>query len=330
MKKTHNINISGYGFVIDEDAYEMLDSYLSTLDEVCRRAGETETAADIEQRMAEIFTETLAETGRTIITLRDTEEVIGRIGRPEEIVDTEEIIAEQEVPPCQPAQPTPPPPPAAATPKVPKRLFRDLSNKVLGGVCSGLGWYLGIDPVWIRVIVAVLTLLTGSTVAWIYIILWIVVPAAKTPYQRMQMMGMNPSVSNVGKVVTGEYCAEPENCSSSSGIAKGITTLFLIIGLLIVGSLLLAFSVGVAGCIVALCVMHDVNGFSDLVHERLILGCVTGGMLVVAVPLFFAFRSLLGAISGTPQSPLPAALKTILIILWVLGLAAVITCGRLL
>ncbi|MDO9546305.1 MAG: PspC domain-containing protein [Pelolinea sp.] len=56
-----------------------------------------------------------------------------------------------------------------------KRLYRSESNQVLGGVCAGLGDFLGIDPVFIRIFFVVWTILGEFSVP-IYILLWVIVP----------------------------------------------------------------------------------------------------------------------------------------------------------
>lgn len=334
MKKTYSINISGLGFVIDEDAYNMLYNYLITLDEICTKAGEPDLSADIEQRIAELFEERLNLSGRTILTLRDVEEVIGRMGRPEDIVEVEVKLSEAEGTVSEKPAGPPPVPPGNQFEKVincptKKRLFRDTENRVFGGVCSGLGWYLGIDPVWIRIIWVVLALITGSTLAWIYVILWICVPPAKTPYQRMQMMGMDCSVTNVGKMVTGEYprSAVPR---VASGIAQGIMLVFLILALLVVGSLLLGLAAAFFGCIVALCVPAYGWPSPELGEAKLILGCIVGGALVAGIPAFLLFRCIVSAMRGKDLSQFSAPQWILLALFWLAGLAAVITCGILL
>lgn len=187
MKKTYNINISGQSFLIYEDAYAMLYTYLTTLDELCSRVGEKETADDIELRITEIFSEHYAMCPAYIISLEEVEEVITRMGAPEEIVgvEPESAGAGEEVEVEVHADCTPPP---LYPQPVQKRLHRDPDNKVLGGVCSGLAWYMKVDTVWVRLIAVLITLLSGSTLVLVYIVLWIVVPLAVTPYQKMQMM----------------------------------------------------------------------------------------------------------------------------------------------
>lgn len=337
MKKTYNINISGLPFVIDEDAYNILDTYLTTLGEACSRSGETETATDIEQRIAEIFAEKRC-TGREILSREDVTEVIERMGRPEEII-MESTVEEEAAGTAE----TPPPYNNIQSPPLPvkKRLYRDIDNKILGGVCSGLGWYLSIDPVWVRVITVGLAFLSGSTLALIYIILWIIIPAARTPFQRMQMMGIDPSVSNVGKVVTGEYnreesmeahCRETDAAREfGSGAGNVLLIIMAAIGVIIVGALLLALSLAFIAALFALCIV-PVTGYhhDDAANVLLILGCVCGGALVVGIPCFFLFRNLIEALTHRHSAHLNSAQKSVFLIFWLLGVAAVITCALLL
>lgn len=338
MKKTYNINITGVGFTIDEDAYEMLDSYLSTLTEICRQAGERETADDIEQRIAELFAERLAAERRTILTRRDVEDVISRIGSPEDIVEVE-VVAEESPEAVQPPSPgAVPPPVGSAPPRNPfaagnplkKRLYRDVDNRILGGVCSGLAWYLGIDPVWVRIIAVLLTLLSATTLVVIYIILWIVIPPADTPYRRMEMMGADRSVSNVGKVVRGEY-------EGSRGVSQGMrtagnvaVTVIAIIGLIVVGALLLAVGAAFLGCLTALLITPVGDSITDMNQTRLILGTVIGGTVIVAIPLFLLFRYMICALQGRPRETINRTTLILMAVFGILGLAAVVTCGCLL
>lgn len=323
MKKTHNINISGYAFVIDEDAYEMLERYLDTLEEICRKTGEKETATDIELRIAELFIEKLSLSGHSIITLSDVEEVIDRMGSPEEILEVEvEEAPVEEVDVSSGASGQ------NAAFNIPrrKRLYRDVDDRVLGGVCSGLGWYFGIDPVWVRVIAVAGAFLSVSTLAVIYIILWIVVPPARTPYERMQMMGMNPSMENVGKVVTGEFGRHRD---AASGIGRIFLMILVCFGLLITGSILLGLCVAFIGCFIALLLLPFKFTAGEMVSPSLVFGLVMGSAVVIGFPLLLLFRTLIGVLMGRPLSQLSPLQNMLLLIGWIVGLAAVITCGCL-
>ena len=209
MKKTVNINLAGQPFIIDEDAYDMLSDYLLTLRQAFVATGESDITPDIEIRMAELFEDALSSSA-SIITITDVENVIERIGRPETILEeidginitgdsNDKNFTKEEPESLNDTSSTPPPLP------IQKRLYRDPSNRLLGGVCSGLSWYLGIDPVWMRLITVGLCFLSFSVAGIAYLVLWIIVPEANTPYERLQMMGESPSMDNIGKMVTDNY-----------------------------------------------------------------------------------------------------------------------------
>ena len=193
MKKTYNINLGGIVFHIDEDAYDLLDKYLSNLRiHFSKEEGAEEIVHDMELRISELFSERLNER-KQVITLVDVEEIIAQMGKPEEFSedttqDTNEYIKEE---------------------KGPKRLFRDPDNKVIGGVCSGIAAYLGWDVTAVRIIFIALALpfiLNGSLilngVVIAYIIAWIIIPEANTAAEKLSMKGMKVNVENIGKTVT--------------------------------------------------------------------------------------------------------------------------------
>ena len=193
MKKTFNINLGGIVFHIDEDAYDLLDKYLSNLRiHFSKEEGAEEIVHDMELRISELFSERLNEK-KQVVTLKDVEEIIAQMGKPEEFSDdttqdTNEYIKEE---------------------KGPKRLFRDPDNKVIGGVCSGIAAYLGWDVTAVRIIFIALALpfiLNGSLilngVVIAYIIAWIIIPEANTAAEKLSMKGMKVNVENIGKTVT--------------------------------------------------------------------------------------------------------------------------------
>ena len=185
MKKTLNISISGYSFPIEEDACRRLEDYMSSLEEACADPDQKEAAGDIELRIAEIFTAEAEERPDGVVRLEDVENVISRIGSAEEIMEVETSAPAAVTPPPLPPPPVPPVPPRAPA----KRLYRDTRHKVLGGVCSGLAWYFHTDVVWIRIAAVLLALISASTGVFVYLVMWIVVPAARTPYEIRQMTG---------------------------------------------------------------------------------------------------------------------------------------------
>ncbi len=193
MNKVFNINLGGYPFTIDEDAYSHLSSYLKTIHKHFRDSeGYEEITSDIEARMAELFQEGLG--NHPIVTLKTVEEAIAIMGTPEDF--GAEPLGEE-------------------TPrqsgggykknyKTGRRLFRDPDDEVIAGVCSGIAAYFGIaDPLWVRIFFVLFTISGGFGIP-AYIILWAAVPQAKNSGDRLAMRGDDINVSNIAKIVEEE------------------------------------------------------------------------------------------------------------------------------
>lgn len=187
MKKTFTINISGTIFHIEEDAYDVLQKYLVNLKNHFGAGDEgQEIISDIESRIAEIFSEKAVEE-KKVITLEMVNEVIRVMGTPEDFAE-EEGTEES----------------ATTEAKRKRRLYRDPEHRVFGGVCGGLGAYFNMDPVILRIIFAVLLILTTGAALLAYIILWIAVPKAVTTAQRLEMRGREATVKNIEKSIREE------------------------------------------------------------------------------------------------------------------------------
>ncbi len=195
MNKVVTINISAQSFFIDEDAFDRLEGYLKKLSQWFQtNEGGKEIIADIESRIRELFEEKITpSTG--VITLAMVEEVIGIMGQPE---DFEEEPGAGEPSGEKPNNGIPNIPPR-------KRLYRDVENSVLSGVCSGIAAYLNLDPVLVRVIFAILPFLSFGVIIPIYIVLWIAIPPAITTAQKLEMRGENITISNIEKSIKEEY-----------------------------------------------------------------------------------------------------------------------------
>jgi phage shock protein PspC (stress-responsive transcriptional regulator) len=169
MKKTLSINISGIIFHIEEDGYDTLRKYLDSINRYFSSFEDSsEILSDIESRIAEIFLAKLNE-GKQVITGEDVQNLIATMGNVSDFKAAEEneFAAEGAAPKEEPR--------ASSTQSANKRLVRDQHRKILGGVCSGLAHYFGIDSVWPRLIFALMTLGYGGGII-IYIILWIALP----------------------------------------------------------------------------------------------------------------------------------------------------------
>lgn len=122
---------------MDEDAYAMLSAYITNMrDYFSRQPDGKEIADDIEGRVAELMSE-LRQNGAEAISIEHIEDIINRVGKPEQFIEEDVELLHKDIPPI----PSP-------TPK--KKLFRDPEHKVLGGVFSGFGCYLGVNPLWLR------------------------------------------------------------------------------------------------------------------------------------------------------------------------------------
>lgn len=186
MKKTLSANISGIVFHIDEDAYDKLNHYLGSIrrhfsaDEGCE-----EIISGIEGRIAEMFQERIKD-NRQVISIDDVKEVIGQLGEPEQISGEETYTKES-------------PGTGPATEKGPKRLYRDPDDKYIGGVCGGLGAFFQIDPTWMRILFLV-GIFAGFGIV-LYLILWIVIPKARTTAEKLEMRGEKVNLSNIERSI---------------------------------------------------------------------------------------------------------------------------------
>ncbi|WP_299385650.1 PspC domain-containing protein [uncultured Lacinutrix sp.] len=188
MNKTVNINLAGIFFHIDEDAYLKLQRYLEAIKRSFTDSqGRSEIIADIESRIAELFSERILNE-KQVIGNKQVDEVITIMGQPEDYLVDDEIFEDE------PKQRT-------HTTGRSKKLYRDTETSYVGGVSAGLAHYFGIDALWIRIIWLVLVIGGFGTGILIYILLWILVPEAKTTSEKILMTGENVTISNIEKKI---------------------------------------------------------------------------------------------------------------------------------
>ncbi|ENI5846566.1 PspC domain-containing protein [Flavobacterium psychrophilum] len=188
MNKTVNMNLGGFFFHIDEDAYQKLNSYFDAIKKSLSSDGREEIMNDIESRVSELFSEKLTGT-KQVISLKEVDDVIAVMGQPEDYKIEDEA----------PRQPN-----YNYASSGSRKLYRDKENGIIGGVLAGLGYYFGIDKVWLRLIMLVL-LLSFGTGFLLYIILWIVMPEAVTTTEKLEMQGEPINISNIEKKVKEEF-----------------------------------------------------------------------------------------------------------------------------
>ncbi|MDE6098823.1 MAG: PspC domain-containing protein [Muribaculaceae bacterium] len=196
MKKSFPVNINGRIYNIDEDAYGLLHNYLDQLRTTFPGDEGREIVDDIEARVAELFDERIGQGGQ-VITIEDVNRIIGIMGRPE---DLGEPAAAEECGGRSKVQATPPPLVIEERPR--HKLYRDIDNKVMGGVLSGIATYFGSDPNLIRVLMIILTICTAFWPCFVcYLIAWAVIPPADTARRRLELRGEAVSVEAVGRGV---------------------------------------------------------------------------------------------------------------------------------
>ena len=193
MNKTVTINLSGLVFQVDEHAYQDLSEYLNAIKARFKNSeGSDEIIADIESRIAEMFSEKL-NPKKQVILQADVDEVIAKMGRPEEFEGIDDESGEATNNPS-----------GTKAGSIPKRLFRDPDNKIFGGVCSGISAYFGInDPIWLRLLLVISVLVFGVG-GFLYVLLWIIIPKAKTTAEKLSMRGENINISNIEKSIKEE------------------------------------------------------------------------------------------------------------------------------
>ena len=186
MKLTVSINLGGYSLNIDEDAYAELKSYLRNLE--LHFAGEessSEILSDIETRMGELFRARIT-SYKQVINIEDVHQAISILGTPEDISDKDRPSAHEKF----------------SSPGF-HRMYRDTEHRLIGGVCSGMGSYWDIDPLILRILFVVFTL-AGGIGALVYLILYIVIPEAKTTAQKIEMKGHPVNIHNIKESVKKE------------------------------------------------------------------------------------------------------------------------------
>jgi phage shock protein PspC (stress-responsive transcriptional regulator) len=210
MKKTIKVSLGSLAYNIDEDAYSILETYISTLKTRLINDKEgNEIIQDIEERISELFSEKKGISESISIDL--VKEVLEILGDPDEIASGSENNSRANI-----------------TYRSNKRLYRDSEHSYIAGVCSGVGEYFGTDPVVIRLIFLLLCYFSGFG-ALLYLVLWIAVPKAITPKQKLEMKGEPINITNIEKTIR-EESAHIDRSIKKGGIRGFIENIVYLIG----------------------------------------------------------------------------------------------------
>lgn len=228
MNKIVTINIGGIAITIEEDAFDALRDYLKNIGNHFKDTENgDEIIADIELRVGEMLQAKLNE-AKISINVSDVEDVAQTMGYPSdfEVEDESNTSKNTEETTEQKANE----PKDKASSRKTRRLFRDVDNQQIGGVCGGLAKYFDFDPTFLRILWVVSLLVFGFGF-WMYIILWAILPGAKTTAEKLEMMGESPNIENIKNTIhqetkaAYERIASPENRKSISHLFGSIINL---------------------------------------------------------------------------------------------------------
>ena len=328
MKTTVNINISGQSFIIDEDAFQQLSVYLNNIKSRFKNENEAkEVIEDIEARIAELFI-TSSATKRAVVSIEQVEQVIKKLGKPEDIFMEDEgadATTNAHENAFQSSQST----------RGNARLFRNPDDKKVSGLLSGLSAYFGIsDPSWLRIIFVVLCIVSAGTLAIplvvIYIGLSAILPIANTASEKLQMRGEDVNLNNIKRSVQSEM-SRGVNAAASSGqkfidaVLEVIRSIFHFLPKLISGftfgiSLILLFAVILSFFVSEIGAVSELSTL--LFHNGLDAQLASIGLfLFFGIPcvsvIYYSLRGMLGSTARKP------GLSWVLFGLWMTGVMLV-------
>lgn len=341
MKKTLTVNLGGIVFHIDEDAYRLLDEYLCNLKLHFRKQeGAEEIINDIETRISELFSEKLGLNSQ-VITIANVEEVIERMGKPEEFEDEQNNSGYNDASGAETKHAS-----YKESAKTGRRLYRNPDDKILGGVIGGVAAYFGWDATLLRLIVLIVLICGVGTLIPVYIVLWLVIPEAQTAAEKLSMRGEEVTMENIGKTVTDgfEKVANGVNDYMRSEkprtfLQKLADVLVSIVGFVLKASLVILaiifspvlfvliivlvaliiaiVSVMIGGGAALYTLIPSVDwGYISASPLVTIVACISG-VVIVGIPLFGIVFGILRYVFN--WQPLVSGLKWTLLILWIVG-----------
>ena len=225
MDKTKNISLGGFSFLIEENAYTALSQYLAEVRQhLQHNSDRDEIIFDVEQRMAELLKDRTA--NPEVIMHQDVLYLIEVLGKPEQYVEDEEADKATNAAPEA----------SAKAFSANKPLYRDIDDCKIGGVLSGMAHYFNISPTMLRIAFAVCLILSFvvsyrwiflfNGVSWaiiiLYILLWMIVPAAVTTAQKLEMQGAAVTLDSLASYKSSSTSSTEWHKSYSDKILWGV------------------------------------------------------------------------------------------------------------
>lgn len=322
MNEIKKCSIGGISFTLEQKAYDALNTYIDTLKAAYKEDPDgEEILADIEARIAELILSTQSAEG--VVALPLIENIIKQLGTPHEIDDEKENNAPRSTEHTD----------RNGNPRIPRRLYRDLENSKLGGVCAGFAKYFNIDATWIRLAMFVPLLFSTlgtfhiydglnfhfsafmghlfSMVVVAYIVLWFVVPAASSARQKLEQNGERITAQGIKNNT--HMAPDERERTLVAKIVMLLGSIMLIVLKVIAGFILIGLVVGCSVlCIVALSAL-PVMAFNFATGLALL-----AFFLVALIPMFAIIYLSISFISSSKPN---GKAMLIMLIIWTIMLS---------
>ena len=318
MNEVKKCSISGISFTFEIDAFSALENYLKTLTQTYEGNEEgREIIADIEAHIVELILS--KQDNKKVVTKYIIESIISQIGSADAISDS---VADDNT--------------NKSTPRIPRRLYRDMSSAKLGGICSGLGKYFDLDPVWVRLglfsplILSILFSMAGGLVQSLfmnifgvfilsYIIMWFAVPIARSARQRLEMNG---------EKIT-EEAIKVASVSNNDADTKARPIVAEVIS--VFGQIILVFMKIILGVVIAGLILFSGSLIIGLIAIIIAGGAIFSlgastiwiplfGILMILIPSIILIYLFINIIANKNSN------KKIVVTLFVLWLASIVAC----
>jgi phage shock protein PspC (stress-responsive transcriptional regulator) len=344
MKKVTNITLGGFVFVIEDEAYEKMSTYLSAIEQrFSKNEDYKEIVQDIENAIAEKFMQAGKDEKHAV-----TEDLVAQVIL--EMGNAEDLATDD----TEPRTEKKPPESTEATETVAKRFFRDPDDVIVAGVASGIARYFDIDPVIIRLLFVISVFLNGFGI-FAYIILWLVVPKAETTAQKYAMRGERMTLHEITEHVKKKLDEEvnEKRITQAKGLwttlrgflenvfsllGKALQALFHVLRYIVGFAIIIAGALGVAGLVSILSVLWvgESAWLSPELQDTVttLLSDTSGYVLLGAlftslfIPLLFVI--ILGGSLLAGKNLFTITKTLVLGILWITALTLTATFGLIL
>lgn len=322
MNEVKKCSISGVAFTLDNDAYETLERYIESLRQAYKNSPDgAEIIADIEARIAELILS--AQDGGRVVEKPLVLNIIRQLGSAED-------ISEKEDNPDADLQ--------SESPRIPRRLYRDIDNAKLGGVCAGLGRYFGIDAVWIRlgIFLPILLKIVFGSYSWFfgnvfgnifgvfllcYLVMWFAVPVARSARQKLEMNGDPITTQSVADATAA--AATDVDSRAKSVVAETVSVFGKVVLILLkIFAGMLVFGLICAACALIVGLISVVVGGYEVLHfmpDEYSIWLPISGILMILIPIILLIYVLMCLIASRKPGG-----KTILatFLLWIVAIIA--------